>query len=385
MRGAIERAGRRFRNTQSHPKDRDVAQTVIPHPDPQTWRVIGDRPLRIGLIGAGMYAATSHLPALREKPGVEVTCACRTRKKKLDLFCKTFGVPRGYTDHREMLEKEALDGVVIASTHNLHFSQAMECLEKGLPVLLEKPMTLTMEDADALVAEVKRTGVPVVVGYNRHWWPCYVGAREIIHRGDLGEARVLVGEYCGDLEWAVARRPEAAYARAEAFYEKGDPPNCRGDPVQSGGGFFIDAGTHIAEVLCWLLDDDPVEVHALMENRGCETDLDGVVQVRFRRGAIGTIYFMGSAKAHAGSGVTVYGSGGTLIARHDSELSFAKEGALRPVTDLPPKSHPAHNFIDVIRGKAQIECTVEDGCRAVAFVEAAYRSAATDEFVKTRL
>jgi predicted dehydrogenase len=342
-------------------------------------------PLRIGIIGAGMFAATSHLPALRERPGVEVTCACRTREAKLKRFCETFNVPRGYTDHREMLAREEIEGVVVASTHDLHFQQTMDCLERGLPVLLEKPMTLTMEDADALQAKVAETGLPVVVGYNRHWWPCYVRAKEMIAGGQLGEPRVLVGEYCGDLEWAIARNAESNYGRAEAFYQQGDPPNFRGTWSRSGGGFFIDAGTHIADTLCWLIDDDPVAVHAMMDSRGHETDLDGVINVRFRRGALATIYCMGSAQAHAGSGVTVYGTGGTLIARHDSELSFAEQGALAPIADLPPKGMPAHNFIDVIRGEAPIRCTVADGRRAVAVCVAAYRSAAEGGVIATGL
>lgn len=333
------------------------------------------RSLRIGIIGAGMYAATSHLPALREKAGVEVTCACRTRRAKLEHFCRTFGVPRGYTDHREMLESERLDGAVVASTHDLHFTHTVDCLERGLPVLLEKPMALTLADADALRAAVERTGVPVVVGYNRHWWPAYVRARALLAAGGIGAPRLAVGEYCGDLEWAIARRPEACYARAEAFYEEGDPPNFRGDPVRSGGGFFIDAGTHIAEAICWLLDDDPVAVQAMMDSRGFATDLDGVVQVRFLRGALAAIHFMGSAKAHAGSGVTLYGDAGTVSIRHDSELAHAAKGALARVSDLPPMRHAAHNFVDVIRGEAPVECTVADGRRAVALVAAAYRSA----------
>ncbi|MBN1476921.1 Gfo/Idh/MocA family oxidoreductase [Candidatus Sumerlaeota bacterium] len=362
-----------------------MASHVIPQPDEQTWRVVGDQPLRIGIIGAGMFAATSHLPALRECPGVEVTCACRTREAKLKRFCETFGVPRGYTDHREMLARERLDGVVVASTHDLHFAHAMDCLERGIPVLLEKPMTLTMADADALLARTRETRLPVVIGYNRHWWPCYVRAREMIQGGQLGEPRVLIGEYCGDLEWAIARDAESNYGRSEAFYEAGDPPNFRGDWEKSGGGFFIDAGTHIAEVICWLIDDDPVLVHAVMDSRGHETDLDGLVSVRFRSGTLATIYFMGSAKAHAGSGVTVYGSGGTLIARHDSELHFAPEGELLPIADLPEKSHPAHNFVAVLRGTATPACTVADGRRAVALVSAAYQSASEGAAVETAL
>lgn len=362
-----------------------MPSTVLANPDPQVWRVLGDQPLRIGIIGAGMYAATSHLPALRSRPGVEVTCACRTREAKLRRFCDTFGVPRGYTDHREMLDRERLDGVVVASPHDLHFRHAVDCLERGLPVLLEKPMTLTMADADALLAKVQATGLPVVVGYNRHFWPCYVRAKEIIAQGGVGEPRVAAGEYCSDLEWAIAREAEAAYSRAEAFYEPGDPPNFRGTWDRSGGGFFIDAGTHIAEVICWLLDDDPLAVQAMFENRGHETDLDGVLQVRFRRGALATIHFMGAAKAHAGSGVTLYGTGGTLRTRHDSELWHAAQGELAPVADLPAMGHPAQNFVDVLRGRAPIGCTVADGRRAVALVSAAYESALSGATVNTGL
>ncbi len=85
------------------------------------------------------------------------------------------------------------------------------------------------------------------------------------------------------------------------------------------------------------------------------------------------------------SGVTVYGTGGTLLARHDSELAFATAGELKPITDLPPMGHPAHNFVDALRGQAEIGCTVADGRRAVALVTAAHQSAAEGRAFETGL
>lgn len=356
-------------------------------PNAQTRPAAAGGPLRIGIIGAGMFAGTSHVPALRSRPGVEITCACRTREAKLRHFCETYDIARGYTDHREMLDKEAgqLDGVVVASTHELHFTHAMDCLERGLPVLLEKPMTLTMREADALLARVRATGLPVVIGYHRHYWPCYLRAREMLARGDLGAPRVLSAAYCKDQEWAIARTATAVRDWKEAFYEEGDPPNFRGDPTRSGGGFLVDAGTHIAEMICWLLDDDPVRVHAMLDSRGHGTDLDGVINVAFRGGALAAIHLVGAAQAHAGSGVTIYGTGGTLRAWNKVELYYAAQGELQRVPELPEMDHPASNFVDVLRGQAAIGCSVIDGRRAVALVEAAYASAQSGAAVATAL
>ena len=96
---------------------------------------------RIGVIGAGWWAVANHIPVLRSLPACEIVAVSRLGTAELAEVQSTFGIDRGFEDYQQMLDNVAMDGVVIASPHTLHFEHASAALAKGCHVLVEKPMT----------------------------------------------------------------------------------------------------------------------------------------------------------------------------------------------------------------------------------------------------
>jgi predicted dehydrogenase len=93
---------------------------------------------------------------------------------------------RYFADHRQMLEQMKPDAVIVANPNNLHVSTALDCLAAGVPVLLEKPVGVHLDEARKWVVASKAVGIPVLVGHHRRHNPLIVRAHERVHGGALG-------------------------------------------------------------------------------------------------------------------------------------------------------------------------------------------------------
>ena len=106
---------------------------------------------RIGFIGTGWWATANHLPVLRKRADeagdVELSAVCRLGQDKLRQVQEAFDVPYGTEDYRRMLDEVELAGVVVSSPHTLHFEHAAAALERGMHVMVEKPMCTKSADA----------------------------------------------------------------------------------------------------------------------------------------------------------------------------------------------------------------------------------------------
>ncbi|MCD6385157.1 Gfo/Idh/MocA family oxidoreductase [Candidatus Sumerlaeota bacterium] len=333
-----------------------------------------NKQLRIGIIGAGMYVAAAHIPALRRFHTVKVVSACRKHPERLEKFCKAYNVPRGYTDYRKMLEKEKLDGVIIASPNYLHYEHTMACLKKGIPVLLEKPMTIKSTEAFEIHEYAQRNNIPVVIGYNRHYWANFCYAKKMIEEQQLGTIQYITVRWLADIEWCLARGEPPESFSQKAFFEVGGEPNFRGDPKLAGGGMFIDGGSNMLDAVCWLTELRPVEVFAMMENRGFATDCDTMLGIRFENDALCSCTVMGAAKTFTGHQIYVHGTKGSVYV-DDYTIFYQLNGQKEvQVVDLPVDSCPTANFIRVLQGREKIHCSTKDGLRACIAVESAYKS-----------
>jgi predicted dehydrogenase len=144
---------------------------------------------RIAVLGAGWWGAEVYIPALLANPDAALTAVNRRNPEALRQITEKFGIPSGYTDYRELLAKEPLDGAIIVSPHTVHFEQAMACLEAGLHVLVDKPMTTSAADARAMVAKAAEVGRQIVVPYGWNFKDFTRQAADLVAAGRLGEIR----------------------------------------------------------------------------------------------------------------------------------------------------------------------------------------------------
>ena len=102
---------------------------------------------KIGLIGAGWWATSNHLPVLEERDDIELTGVCRLVDEPLQQVKSRFGFTHATEDYQELLDIPGLQGVVVASPHTLHYQHALAALKRGLHVLCEKPLTTKADEA----------------------------------------------------------------------------------------------------------------------------------------------------------------------------------------------------------------------------------------------
>jgi len=332
---------------------------------------------RLAVIGAGWWATSVHIPGLQNNPDAELVALCDHDSDRLQAAAAAAGVNRAYADYRALLAEEALDGAVVVSANATHYDIAKACLERGLHVMVEKPMTLYASEARELVELAQARQRELIVGYPFNYTPLAIRLREVIQSGQLGRVQYVNCVYnsymtpffTGNLKLDFAVHGPGQYTR----------------PEQTGGGHGHVQITHAAGYLFFITGLRPRRVQALAANHGLPVELIQVMTVEFEGGAIGSVNGCGnwnglkfSLQIGCERGwVDVDPPAGLATIRRADEPP--EEIKPDPQTQpLYPQYATAHNLVGVILGKAGNGCPAEIGWRAVELLDAAYRSAALD-------
>ena len=144
--------------------------------------------VRVGIIGTGWIAA-AHIKSYLKMPDVDIVAGADLIPGKAETFFKNQGVENVhcYENHREMLEKEQLDAVSICTYNRTHAECAIDALNAGVHVLLEKPMCVTLEEAVAICRAEKKNGKVLSIGFQPRFDPNMRKIKEIVQSGELGE------------------------------------------------------------------------------------------------------------------------------------------------------------------------------------------------------
>jgi predicted dehydrogenase len=342
---------------------------------------------RIGVIGTGWWATYAHLPALLSNPRAEAVAIADPSSERLARAAERFGIRRSFTDYYAMLEAGDLDGVIVATPHNTHYSIGRDVLRHGLALMLEKPMVLHAREARDLVRLADEQHVPLVVGYPYHFVHQHAILRERIANGVLGTLQLTHVLFASMVLEYLRANPQA-YADAFKWEVTGPQPATYSEPAVAGGGHGILQITHSAALLLWLADLQPREVVAFMENFGLAVDLCDAISVRFDGGAIGTLSGTGGIptrqQTHSQLELRLYGSEGYawLDAMAGACSIFYNDGRIETLEEVPadhryPMDTTSRHLVDLILDPLTTNRSPgEIGARTVELLEAAYRSAA---------
>ena len=313
-------------------------------------------------------------------------------EEKRSRAASVFQPQRTYRGHREMLENETLDGVVIAVPHMAHYEVALDALRAGCHLMLEKPMVVESRHAARLVSEADERGLEIVVGYPYHYNRQVLAARDWIAAGEIGEL-LYVHTLFASIVWELFRGDVDLVADAVGFTITPTGADTYGDPARSGGGQAIVQITHSAALLLFMTGLVPAEVFAYMENRDLRVDLVDALAVRFAGGCLGTIGSTGSTVRTQEELLEyrIYGTGGhILLDLAASELGlYRADGTVErnptePVDSGPrtydsayPEDAPVNNLVDIIAGRDVNRSPADLGAAVVRLLEAAYTSART--------
>lgn len=330
--------------------------------------------IRVAVIGTGWWASDVHIPALLEQQQADLVALCDTNAERLRATAARYGVSIPYTDLRTMLAEQSLDAAVVASSNASHYEVSGTCLEHGLHVLVEKPLTLRAQEAKELLELAATKERQLIVGYSFNFLPFAKSVKEVFGSGELGTIQYVQAVYSSDMVpffQGTFSREFAVHGPAQYI-----------DPVQLGGGHAQVQLTHVLGLLFFLTDLRPARVAALMAAHGSAVDVVDAVTVAFEGGALGTVGGTGNQQGvvfrllisceHGWVDVDASAQRATVHRRHvGPEEIGAKSASL--IGRLP-----SQNLIEVALGKADNGSPAAGGWRAVEVLEAAYLSAARD-------
>jgi predicted dehydrogenase len=336
--------------------------------------------VRVGIIGTGGIARFAHIPGYKAQQDVEIVAFCDVVPGRAEAAAKEFGVPKAYTDFCEMLAKEQLDAVSVCTPNAAHKDATIAALQAGCHVLCEKPIAMTLQQGQEMVAAAKKAGKTLQVGLNSRFMPEALTVKRFVDAGEFGKM------YYG----------EAVYLRRRGIPNWG----VFTQKELQGGGALIDIGVHVLDRTLWLMGNPkPVVVMgATYANFGKRTDLAtpggmwdaarfnvddmGVAMVRFADGA--TLILKASWDGHiedSFSEVRVLGTHGGAVM---SPLRIYKDmqGTMVNITPSGLKKVETHteeitHFMAVVRGEAECMVKPEQVLDVQAILDAIYKSGET--------
>jgi predicted dehydrogenase len=354
------------------------------------------RTVKCAVIGAGWWGTAAHIPALKNHPLAELVAVQSQDAAKARQTARDFGATYACATVEEVMAVPGLEAVIISSTPNAHYVQARAALERGLHVLIEKPMTIKVSEAQELVA--------LAEGKRRHFliscpWLHTARIREarrLIQAGALGKLKMIsvlhtnftAGLYRG-FPWGEI------FGRKPTRQNSADPycvPHLQSysDPAVAGGGQIYCQVSHIAALLGFLTGSSPVSVFAQFDNDGARVDVYNTLNLKLEDGALVSVASTGATPdSERSCEFRIYGTQGLLLMNlwrgtmefHPFEGEVTRYPAVAEA-DIYPMFAPAENLVDVILGRAENGSPAALGLYGMRIIEAACQSARTGENVK---
>lgn len=343
--------------------------------------------LRLGIIGAGSWTLSSHLPNLeRHRDEVDFTIVNRRDPDLLARIAERHGFARATTDWRDVIA-ERPDIVVIGTPPGLHHEHARAALEAGAHVMCEKPFTIDPAQAWDLEATVRRTGRQLFIAYGWNYRPMVIEAHRLMHDGgglgDIEHVALHMDSVTRELLSETGAYPDAAP-------ESVPRPETWSRPETSGGGYGQAQLTHLLGISLWLTDLRGQEVFALMSAPlGARVELHDAVAIRYQGGAIGTISGQSTHVGAAGNRhaveVRIVGSRGMFHLDLRDDVLWRYRGpdddrrvALAAGAGRYDCAGPVDALVDAGMGRpVSNNSPAELGARTVEILAAGYASAAS--------
>lgn len=347
--------------------------------------------LRFGIIGAGIIASMQYVPAIRDNDRARLVSVCRRREDKLKMAKEAYGAQEGYTDWREMLQKSNLDAIGICTPHDLHAEQAIAALNHGLHVLVEKPMTITGEEARALLEAEKSSGRVLMVSYDDRFSGKWRTAKRAIEDGIIGQLRQvnLALTIYRRFLWEGKTAPDSLKQSVvkmtgmpDEFFDWGSPDDWRLDPAQIGGGTFNNPGAHWTNLALWLGASHAVEVSGMTAPENGKVEYFVGALARLANGVQFALTFADAVPGKMQVRLTLTGDDGILTYDQNDKAIRVYLGPRGKEVEPKYEDIPAvDNFTNCILDGDTNLSPANESANAVYFTEAVYKSAQTQKFV----
>ena len=329
--------------------------------------------LKIGVIGSGRIGKV-HIENISVRiSSAEVVAIADPFIDEARIFAEKFGIMSVSADYKEIFSNTEVEAVLICSPTDTHFQYIIEAAKAGKHIFCEKPIDLSLDKIQTILDTVEKTGVKLMVGFNRRFDPNFSKVQQMVKNGKIGNPHIL----------------------KITSHDPAPPP---AEYVAVSGGMFLDMTIHDFDMARFIVDSEVVEVYAkanvLVDPAiGKAGDVDtAITTLFFENGAIGTI--VNSRKAVYGydQRLEIFGSEGMVNAdnnKHDSHTYYNAEGShsalpLDFFMDRYTESYAIEieAFVDAVVNNAEIPATGKDGLMSVAVGLAAKKSVAENRPIK---
>jgi predicted dehydrogenase len=329
-------------------------------------------PLKIGLVGAGAIARP-HMRAYVYNDNVTEVHIADPQRQARDGLAAEYGIIKHATDkYEELVADDSIDVIDICTPHNLHHPIAMAALKAGKHVITEKPIAMTLKQADEMIAAAKKSTGRLFVALNQRMMPAHLKAKEIIDEGEIGQPFLGVVNVFGN-----------------EFDRMNDPQSWKGDWKKAGGGALMDTGYHAVYMLQHFLG--PARAVTAMAKRVLvepkhKADDTSAVALEMESGAVANIVVTYCATGDRWTEARqIVGPEGSIFITDDPDdeipLMVVVDGQATPVkVHNPPQiqqygtRRAIDHFIWCILEKQPSQITNPEARAALATVLAAYRS-----------
>lgn len=316
-----------------------------------------------GVVGTGSHVTDWMAPAFSRAENTRLAAVCSRELPRAQEVAKQFGFARAYDSYDKMLADDSVDAVYVCTPNSMHAEQAIAAARAGKHVLVEKPMALKSDDAEAMVEVCGAAGVRLGVGFHLRHHPAHQEARRLVQEGLLGQPFVY------DLRWVVASTRRAGWWQ---------------DPDMIGAYILAARGVHLMDFARFLSGLEPTAVTMMSDGQRADRPLEekAVLTLRFGEGVFATLILARHA-AGTQNGFAVYGTAGTVQATGtigpnptgtlslvtgsaDTEVSYHAKGPYQAEIEAFNRS--------IVNGTTPSASGL-DGLRVVRITEAAIKSA----------
>jgi predicted dehydrogenase/threonine dehydrogenase-like Zn-dependent dehydrogenase len=338
----------------------DSLAVVLRYPEPQTAPVQppsrhsvtlapsapkGSDEIRFALVGAGNLARWAHVPNLKQIPGVRLHAVYSTSGARGVSYGLRFQASYAATSYEEILRDPSIDCVLIVSRNPEHARQAVQALDAGKHVFVEKPMALTIEETREVHQAVQRSGRQLTVGFNRRFAPYYIQVQQQLTR---------------------RTGPAVLHCRMNSpgisgSYWMADP---------SIGGAILGEACHFVDLFCWLLKSEVVSLNSFSLPTG-KADPVGennlVTTFRFADDSIATLtYCTVGSRTSGGERLEVFAPGIGAVTEDFCRLWIRGARETKSSKLFPDKGYPElmRDFVKAVRAGTPPAVTVDDGARS---------------------
>ncbi len=343
--------------------------------------------VKVGIIGS-QFEADIHAASFRiMSEEAEVVAVASPTPGHPEALAEKYGIPRVFHDYREMLKEDDIEMVTIAAPNYLHAQMTIDAANAGKHVVCEKPLCMTMEEADEMIDTCRRKGVLLMYAEELFFTPKYVKAKEMVDEGAFGKV------------YLVKQSEKHFGPHADWFW----------DVDRSGGGVFMDMGCHGIAFCYWLLGRpkiESVQCHMGTYVHGDKTrgEDDSICILRFEGNAVGLVENSWARRGGMDDRIEVYGDGGVTYANlhmGNALPTYSEHGygyAVEKAPETKGWTYPVfeelwnygfpqemHHFARCVRGKEEPIATGEDGRVVMEALYAGYKSAGTGSRVKLPL